>query len=147
MMHRRAVTLWTLSAGVAAGALILGLAGRAATAGVAGITGHATNLSLRGGLEAVGVGAIVGAAGGLVLLALAALGARPGPRRGIAVGGVLFAASFALGWFREQVVTGGAGAVLVLTLVVVAAVYVVFGVALDAAVRRVDPPARTRRTG
>ena len=50
MSFYRQVSL-ALLAGAVAGALVLGIAGRAATAGVAFVTGNALNLSLRGVLE------------------------------------------------------------------------------------------------
>lgn len=145
MSHRAVVPIRTLSAGAVAGAVILGLAGRAATAAVAAVAGLATNLSLRGMLEAVAVGTVVGIAGAGILLALRAVGSRPGPGAGVALGLVLFAASFVLGWFRARIAFGTDG-VLTATLIVVAAVYVVYGLALSAAVSRLDPPADARPT-
>ncbi len=55
-----------LIAGAVTGALVLGIAGRGATSGLTLVTGNALNLSLRGMLEVVIVGTLVGAIGGKI---------------------------------------------------------------------------------
>ena len=59
-----------LVAGAVTGALILGIAGRGATAVVSLLSGSPLNLSLRGVSEVVIVGTLVGAIGGVLLLVL-----------------------------------------------------------------------------
>jgi hypothetical protein len=119
--------LLALLAGAISGAIILGLAGRVATAGVALITGNSLNLSLRGVLEVVIVGTFVGAIGGVLLLALRNV--YPGNRfvLGIIVGIILFVCSIFFVSVSGRVAFDGSF-IQFFTLGVVAAVFVIYGI-------------------
>jgi len=113
--------------GAGSGMFILGIIGRAATAGIALVTGNSVNLSLRGALEVVAIGALMGAIGGILLLLLRNVCRGNGLARGIIAGLTLFVCStlfvsidgrFAFNMSVVQVVTLG----------VVAAVFVIYGV-------------------
>jgi peptidoglycan/LPS O-acetylase OafA/YrhL len=131
-----------LLAGAVAGALILGLAGRLAMAAVALATGHPTNLSLRGLVMVTLVGAVVGALGGVLVLVLRRTYRGSGPARGLAAGAVMF-----LGSMLVAVVTGklpGVSPIQILTLAVVAATFLVYGVSADALLSRFEQRGGTR---
>lgn len=114
-----------VAVGALVGALILGIAGRLATALVAVATGYPANLSLAGIFQVAISGAIFGAVGGLFLL----LSGRILPDRpalaGLSVGIVLFLLSLALTYFSRGMTLEMDGP-LPLTLAVSALVFVAF---------------------
>lgn len=124
-----------LIAGAVAGALVLGIAGRGATAGVALVTGNALNLSLRGVLEVVIAGALVGAIGGVLLLVLKSVCGGARQARGAIVGVVLFACSVLVSWVSGKIALS-VDSTQLLTLIVVAIMFIVYGVCADALMAR-----------
>ena len=92
MKYYREILL-ALLAGAVSGALVLGIVGRAATAGVALVIGNSLNLSLKGILEVVIVGMFVGAVGGVLLLMLKNVFRGNGLALGIIVGLIMFVCS------------------------------------------------------
>jgi len=124
-----------LIAGAVAGALVLGIAGRGATAGVALVTGNALNLSLRGVLEVVIAGALVGAIGGVLLLVLKSVCSGARLARGAIVGVVLFACSVLVSWVSGKIALS-VDSTQLLTLIVVAIMFIVYGVCADALLAR-----------
>jgi hypothetical protein len=143
MKYYREVPL-ALLAGAVTGALVLGITGRAATAGVAFITGNVMNLSLRGGLEVVIVGTLVGAVGGILLLVLRNLHRDPDLARGITVGAILFVCSSLVAWVSGKI-TFGLPSIQLFTLGVVAIMFMVYGVCADALLARFE--SRGRKSG
>ncbi len=123
--------LLACAAGAATGAVVLGVGGYLAMAGVALVSSGQANLSATGALESAGLGALLGLAGGLLLHALAA---RPRGQRGVLVGLVLFVAAVAIGWLSGRI--DFARPVILLTLAVAALVYVAFGVCTAALLAR-----------
>lgn len=125
-MRARRPILAAVVTGAIAGAVVLGLAGRAAMAAIAVTIGSPANLSLLGVVEVVAVGAILGAAGGL--LALLARKLLPGTRAGrvVLVAAILFGFSLARGR-----VDWSAGEFLVPTLAAAALIFLVYAAAED----------------
>ncbi len=135
-MNESPSTSSALFAGAIAGALILGLAGRLVLAGVALASGNPTNLSFRGLVMVTLVGAVVGAIGGILVLVLRRSYRGSGPGRGLAAGAIMF-----LGSILVALVTGklpGISPIQALTLAVVAAIFLVYGVSADALLSRVE---------
>lgn len=120
---------WAVGTSALTGALILGLAGRAAMAAVAWATGYPVNLSPRGLVEVTVVGALMGTAGGFVLVAFRRLPRLARIRRGVFVGGTLFAGSLLVSSVSGKTSFGASASFV--TLFVVAVIFVVFGVAAD----------------
>jgi len=125
-----------LVAGAVTGALILGIAGRGATAVVSLLSGSPLNLSLRGVSEVVIVGTLVGAIGGVLLLVLKSVFRGAGPARGAMVGVVLFACSALVSWVKGKVAFSVAPTQL-FTLIVAVTIFIVYGVCLDALMARI----------
>ena len=92
MKYYREILL-ALLAGAVSGALVLGIVGRAATAGVAFVIGDSLNLSLKGVLEVVIIGMFVGAVGGILLLMLKNVFRGDGLTLGVIVGLIMFVCS------------------------------------------------------
>jgi len=92
MKYYREILL-ALLAGAVSGALVLGIVGRAATAGVALVIGDSLNLSLKGVLEVVIIGMFVGAVGGILLLMLKNVFRGDGLTLGVIVGLIMFVCS------------------------------------------------------
>jgi len=123
-----------LIAGGITGALVLGIAGRAVTAATALITGNSSNLSLMGLLEASVVGTLVGAVGGILLLVVRRMRRAAGFTRGALVGATLFLCTLLVSWVSGRIDFGIPTSLL--TLFVVAIVFVVYGVGADALLTR-----------
>lgn len=134
MRYYRQVPLALLT-GAVTGAFVLGIAGRMATAVIALITGHAPNLSLSGGLEAVVVGTLVGAVGGIPLLAVRSVHSRSKLVRGTTVGGMLFICS-GLGASIFGKITLGVSSVQLVMLGIVAIMFIVYGICADTLLTR-----------
>ncbi len=119
--------------GAVTGALILGLAGRAAMTGVALLEGEAARPSPRGIAETVLLGALLGAVGGVSLLeAGRRIGARGLPA-GLLVGSALFAGSLLVSWLGGML--DGAGLADIPTLLVAAVLFLAWGAATGRALR------------
>ena len=123
----------TLILGATLGAIVLGIVGRVAMVGVALITENDVNLSLKGVLVVILLGTLLGAVGGLVLLPLRKMLLGGNAFRGILLGFILFgfslaAAPVSIGMAFDPRSAGG------LTLAIVAIVYVIYGITLDAIV-------------
>lgn len=118
-------------AGVVVGAVILGLVGRLAMAGMALAMGRDSNLSLRSVFEVVVLAMVVGAVGGVIRQVLGFWLHKPGVVRGVSVGVSLFVLSGMLSWWAG----GGGGpqalTLTVPTLLVVAALYILFGITIE----------------
>lgn len=142
MRYYRELAL-ALLAGAVTGTLVLGIAGRAATAGVALITGNALNLSLMGGLEVVIVGALVGAVGGVLLLVLRSVHGDSELARGITVGAILFVCSFLVAWVSGKIALG-LSSIQLFMLGVVAIMFMVYGVCADVLLTRFESGGRKR---
>jgi hypothetical protein len=129
--------------GAALGVVVLGLGGRAVTAGIAIVAGRETHLSLLGLTEVVLLGAVVGVLGSLLLQALRRPNSLDRVSRGLVVAAVLFFGSLLFAWFVR-----GMGfvenAVQPFTLIAVAVVFGIYGIALDAVVDRAGERARPR---
>jgi hypothetical protein len=117
--------------GALSGAVILGLLGRLAMAGLALAMGRASNLSLRSVLEVVVIATVVGAVGGVIRQLLAFWLHRPGMIRGVFVGISLFVLSGMLSWWAGGFDELGTLTLSLPTLVMVAVVYVVFGITIE----------------
>jgi hypothetical protein len=128
----------SVATGAAVGAVILGLGGRLATAAVALVLGVPANLSAAGLVESVIVGSIWGAVGTMVLVGEDRTRASRAPR-GVVTGIVTFLGSmlFATALGHGPDLGRAEGRVTTLT---VAAVFVLFGLALGRAIP-------VRRTG
>jgi len=142
MRYYREVPL-ALFIGAVTGALVLGIIGRAATAGVGLITGNALNLSLKGGLEAVIVGTLVGAVGGFLLLLLRSVQGGSELARGITVGAILFVCSYLVAWISGKI-TFSLSSIKLFTIGVVAIMFIVYGVFADALLTRFESRGRKR---
>ena len=127
--------LLVLLIGAASGILILGVVGRAATAGIALATGNSINLSLRGVLEVVIIGAFVGTIGSILLLVFRSVCRCDGLAWGILVGLTLFVFStlFAIvsGKFAFNM-----SVMQVFILGVVATVFMLYGVVASKLIMR-----------
>lgn len=141
-MNYREVPL-ALLAGTVSGALVLGITGRVATAGIALITGNALHLSLRGGLEVVIVATLVGAVGGVLLLVLRSVRGNSKLARGITVGAILFVCSSLVAWVSGKIAFG-LSSIQLFTLCVVAIMFMVYGVCADALLTRFESRSRKR---
>jgi len=113
--------------GTIAGAAILGLGGRLATAALAAMLDVPANLSAAGLAESTVAGALAGALGGAVLVPLRRT-LPPGPLRGLGAAAAPFAATLVLAGLRGRAVGGANGA---LTVVVAAVAFACFGLLLD----------------
>ncbi|MBD3386376.1 hypothetical protein GF407_15810 [candidate division KSB1 bacterium] len=113
--------------GTVSGIFILGVVGRAASAGIALFTGNSINPSLRGALEVVVIGACIGAIGGILLFVFRNVCRGNGLACGIIAGLALFIFStlFVLvnGKFAFNM-----SFMQVFTLSVVAAVFMIYGI-------------------
>lgn len=113
--------------GAFSGIFILGVVGRAATAGIALVTGNSINLSLRGALEIIAIGAFIGALGGILILVFRNVCRNNGLASGIIVGLTLFICStlFVLvnGKFAFNM-----SFMQVLTISLVAVVFMIYGI-------------------
>ena len=134
MKYYREVLL-PLLAGAISGALVLGIAGRAAMAGVALINGNSLNLSLRGVLEVVIVGTLVGAVGGGLLLTLRSVCRSYGLASGIIVGIILFVGSTFFVVVSGRI-TFDMSFIQFLTLSVVFIIFMIYGVCSSALLTR-----------
>ena len=132
-----------LIAGAVTGALVLGIAGRGATAGIALVTGNALNLSLRGVLEVLIVGTLVGAIGGVLLLVLKSVCGAARLARGAIVGVVLFSCSALVSWVNGKIAFSVAPTQL-FTLIVMVIMFIVYGVCADALLARFEDGGRKR---
>ena len=129
-------TRFVLLAG-ATGALILGIVGRMSMAGVALFTGNTLHISMRGVLEVVIVGALVGAAGGILLLVLRRVYGVAGLVRGIIVGIVMFACSV-LVYLLNGKSDYGLSHTQLLTVIVAAIIFMVYGICVDALLKPLE---------
>jgi len=124
-------------AGAVAGVLILGLGGRIGMALIAIGSGTDLNLSLRGILEVLFVGILIGTVGGLLLVPVRIVFPTNRLTRGIIIGVLLLSGSLLMSWF-----TGGLKldlhSVLPLTLVVVSIIFIFYGVVIDALLTRFE---------
>jgi hypothetical protein len=130
MRYYRQVPLALLT-GAVMGALVLGITGRMATAVITLITGHEPNLSLSGGLEAVIVGTLIGAVGGILMLAVSRFHGGSKLARGATVGGMLAICS-RLGASIFGKITLGVSSIRPVMLGIVAVMYAVYGIGADA---------------
>ena len=119
-----------LFTGAVIGALVLGLFGRACMAGVAALGGHDHNLTFRGVMQVIRLGAVAGAIGGLLLLIVRRLLPIRAPLPGILVGGILFAASIVFAQALGRAPHGPETRSL-LTFAVAGICYLLYGAALD----------------
>ncbi|MBD3224814.1 MAG: hypothetical protein GF313_08800 [Caldithrix sp.] len=111
-----------------AGLLILGLGGRIATALIAVWSDSLANISIRGFLQVMIVGAIVGAVGGWLLHALRNTLQRRTIAGGIFMGLVLFLATTLLALLSGRLMVS-ASFIAVLTLFFAAGVFIIYGAA------------------
>jgi hypothetical protein len=116
-------------AGTATGVVVLGLGGRLATALVAIAAGRPSNLSARGLLEVVVVGALFGVVGGHLAWALRRALPGAGKVRGVLAGGGLFAIALLWSWLNGHLAPSGDG--VWWTLAVVGAVFLIYGLVLE----------------
>jgi hypothetical protein len=116
-----------LLAGAVSGALILGIAGRAGMAGVALVTGNSLNLSVRGLLEVIIVGILLGVIGGVLILALRRVCRENSFTLGLLVGMILFISSSFLGLANGRI-TFHSSFISFFTLGVVAIIFCIYGV-------------------
>lgn len=135
MKYERIVA--ALIAGGTVGTLVLGVLGRLAMAGVALAEGSPLNLTLAGFGQVVIYGAVLGAVGGL-----AALPTRthfPGNHylRSVIVAAVLFVGSFLFPLMRGRIRLGS-GSEQAFTLVLAAAIFLVYASILDTIMNRLD---------
>jgi hypothetical protein len=133
----------TLLAGAVAGAMVLGIAGRAVTAGIALVTGNALNLSLKSVLEVFIVGTLVGALGGILLFTVRKVHRGSEMACGITVGAILFVSSFLLAWVSGNIALG-VSSIQLLTMGVVAIMFLVYGVCAVAFLKRFERSAGKR---
>jgi hypothetical protein len=140
MTNYRKVPL-ALIAGAAVGALVLGIAGRAAMTGIALLAGSSLNTSMRGLFEVMLFGAVLGAVGGAMLVPVRKVLQASRLARGTVVGVLLFAGSCVVSFFRGQI-GFGFRAILPVTLAMAAAMFIVYGVSLDALLTRLEGNAR-----
>lgn len=136
-MKSRDSILIALAAGAAVGALILGLVGRAATAGLALARGAPTNLSLAGVAQVIVYGAVLGALGSLAALPTRAHFPESHCARSALVAAVLFVGSLLFPLVRGRIRLG-AGEAQLLTLVVAAAIFFVYALMLDSLLDRLE---------
>jgi hypothetical protein len=129
----KAVANWmtAIVVGAVCGAAILGFLGRLAMAGMALAMGRTPNLSLRGFVEVVVLATVVGAVGGVIRQLFGFWLHRSGVVRGATVGVSLFVLTGMLSWWA-----GGSGELGTLslslpTLLMVAVMYVVFGITIE----------------
>jgi hypothetical protein len=134
-MHERNPVLVALATGAISGAVILGLAGRAAMAVVAAAVGLPANLSAPGVPEVVAVGAILGAAGGLAVLLARKLLPKSRAGRIVLVAATLFVFSVIRGH-----VDWSADGLVVPTLATAAVVFLVYAAGEDFLVDRYASP-------
>jgi hypothetical protein len=124
-----------LGAGAIAGALVLGLFVRIATALLALATRHPHNLSARGLAEVVILGAILGAIGGIVLLLLRGKRYESQLASGLILGGLVFFGSFLASWAGGRLDFSQSN-LLLLTLAVAAMFCFVYGMLARALFQR-----------
>lgn len=123
--------------GAITGALILGLVGRAGMAMIALLSGQALNLSLRGTLQVIVLGAVVGAFAGPVLMLLRNMIPASRAMRVLSLSVVLFLVT----WFapRPAISTAGSASSPVMPAVLaIALVLLAFGLVLDAQISRAN---------
>lgn len=132
-----------LLAGAVSGVIVLGVVGRAVMAVLALVKGSPTNLSLRGALEVVAIGGLVGAVGGFLLL----LAKRILPASRL-VQTTLVALALLVGSLTVALAGGrispDAHTALPITLLLAAVVFGVYGYVADALLGRQE---RHNRTG
>jgi hypothetical protein len=131
-----------LLAGGVTGVLVLGIAGGAAMAAVAFITGNPLNLSLMGLLEVAVVGMLVGAVGGILLVVVRRIRRAAGLTRGALVGATLFVCTLLVSWVSGRIDFGVPTSLL--TFFVGAIVFVVYGVGADALLTRFNSGAEEK---
>ena len=136
MSFYREITIALIS-GAAAGAVVLGIVGRMATAGVAYITGNTTNLSLSGVLEILIVGTLAGTLGGLLLLIVKRRCGAGRFGRGAITGISLFASSLLLSWAKEKIELS-TNSTQLFSLIVVVIIFIAYGVCADALLARLE---------
>jgi len=129
----KAVADWMIAVvvGALAGAIILGFIGRLAMAGVALAAGMASNLSLTGVLQVVVFATVAGAVGGLIRQLYGFWLHKRGILRGAFVGVSLFVLTGMLSWWAGGSDELGTLALSVPTLLVVATLYVAFGITVE----------------
>ncbi len=134
-------SLLFFTAGALSGALILGIAGRAATASLAHLYSFPLNLSLKGVLEAIILGAVVGGLGGLLLNVLQRGWNRHPIFAGMTVGVILFGVTTLLFLIRGRF-TIDLSLLQSLTLAVAFILFLVYGITVAALSARMNIPRR-----
>ncbi len=122
--------LLALVSGAIAGTVILGIVGRAVTVTIAVATDNPLNLSLKGAMEVVIIGTLIGAIGGILLFVLRRNLSNVLYLRGIVVGALLFTCSVLvlLTWGTFRFSYSG---LQLLTLISVLIVYMAYGIIAD----------------
>jgi len=138
--HRTSVS--AVLAGAIAGVVVLGVIGRVVMAGVALVTGSPLNISMRGLLEVLFVGVLVGAIGGFLLLPVRSVVRGGQMARGAVLGALLFLGSFLFSLLWRMCLSSSQ-TVLPLTLVVVGVLFVIYGIAVEVLMTRLERDSRT----
>jgi hypothetical protein len=126
-----------LVCGAISGAVILGIFGRLATATLAMIYGQPTNISLRGILEVVAVGAAAGTLGGVLIVMLRKVEEWSEIVRGVVAGLILFLASLFFALIRGRIsIVPTAGQFF--SLIVIAVFFLLYGVLVVLLIRRFE---------
>jgi hypothetical protein len=129
-MTRTRTWVRTLFAGMAAGALVLGVGGRLAMAGLAIATRQRPRFSLGGSLEVVMLGTLLGVLGGLLLIPMRARWATHDWLRGALLGAALCGMAWLSSPVGRQTAQGaplGVAVVVALSLVL----FILYGVIAD----------------
>ena len=116
--------------GIFGGVFILGVGGRIATALIAIAAGTNLNLSLRGLLEVLFVGSLIGAVGGFLLVPVRIILPTHRLTRGIIIGVLLASGCLVIAWSRGDL-NLDFHSVLPFTLAAVVIIFVLYGVAID----------------
>jgi len=120
--------LWfTLLSGAVSGALILGITGRMVIAIFSLITGNALNLSLRGILQSIFLGSIIGSIGGILLFIVINLFRINGFNSAILTGFILFIVSLFLAVVNGKFVLD-ISYTQFFTLIIVVMMFLLYGV-------------------
>lgn len=135
MRYERVVAAFI--AGATVGTVVLGVLGRIAMAGLALAQGSPLNLSLAGFGQVVIYGAVLGAVGGFVALPTRMHLPANHYLRSVVVAAVLFVGSFLFPLMRGRISLGSGGE-QAFTLVVAAAVFVIYASILDSIMNRLD---------
>lgn len=128
MRNARTIRNAMLAGGIA-GTLILGVVGRLVMAGVALVAGRDLNLSFRGLIEVIIIGAVWGGLGGLVLVVIRSLVAPTRRAHTLTLAAVLFGASFLAFCVRGRILLDP---VLLLTLAAAVALFILYSLTTDA---------------